>query len=152
MDKHLPDYVTGSLSQDQIVNRLEEYETEEILEVYLIKENNQGKAVLQRVVCQGYNGKMEILVTISISDNILTGIKILAHQETPDYGDYLTENWFLKRFIGKGSDQRLVVVKMFNHNPEEVVAITGATQTSKGVVAGVNKAFKNYNLISGGIR
>lgn len=75
---------------------------------------------------------------------------MISHQETEDYGGYLTREWFLDRFIGKSSTYQLKMVKIIDNKPDEIVAITGASKTSKAVVDGVNLALENFNKIKGG--
>ncbi len=123
----------------------------EIPEVYLVEREGKKTGVIQRVLCEGYNGQIDILVKISIPEQIISKISILNHHETDDYGGYLTEEWFLKRFIGKKAANKLQLVKIIDRKPEEVVTITGASTTSEGVVSGVNQAFENFHKIYGGI-
>lgn len=146
-----PEYITSQLTEQEKVERLSKYETEVLPQVYLVKKEGEKTAVIQKIICQGYNGRFDVLVTISIPEKALSSISILNHKETSDYGGYLTEDWFLKRFIGKTTKQTLQLVKIINRKPEEIVAITGATITSRGVLTGVNQAFENFNKIIGGI-
>lgn len=141
----IPGYISGLLSPGQQVERLKHYETGQIKEVYLVKDNGNQQGFIQKVNCPGYNGSIEILVKINFPEKKLSEIRLLNHNETPNYGGYIEEGWFLERFVGKKAEQELVLVKLSQQSAEEVVAITGATITSQGVLTGVNQAFKNFN-------
>ena len=132
------------MGENEKVIRAGSYETDLIPKVYIIEKEGVKTKVIQKVISQGYNGSIELLFGISISGENLSDITVLNHNETADYGGYLTEEWFLERFIDRDVRRQLELVKIINKKPEEVVAITGATITSRGVVDGANRAFKNY--------
>lgn len=90
-------------------------------------------------------------ITIDFSDNRIEDFIITSQNESENYGEYIEEEWFQKRFLGKNALKELVLVKMAAQKPEEVVGVTGATQSSKAVVEGVNIAFHNYLEIRGGL-
>ena len=142
-----PDYISGLLSPGQQVERLKQYESGEIEEVYLVKRDGQRAGLIQKVNCPGYDGPIVILVKLDYPEKKLSAITLLNHNETANYGGYIEEGWFLQRFVGKSAEQELVLVKLSQQNPEEVVSITGATVTSQGVLTGVNQAFDNFNKL-----
>ena len=75
----------------------------------------------------------------------LKGIEVLDHSETPGLGGRITEESFKKQFAGKKVKPNLSIVKERKAaNPNEVDAITGATNTSKGIEAFINDAMKEF--------
>lgn len=92
-----------------------------------------------------YSGKMELLVGID-KDGVITGIKLLKHNETPGLGANADNYKFSSQFIGKSG--ALSVTKSGNPADNEIDAITAATITSRAVTQGVNTAVEFYNTIS----
>ena len=85
-----------------------------------------------------------MLVLIDYEHESLTEVSILEHNETDNYGAYAAEDWFLARFQAKDANTDLRLVKIIAQQPEEIVAVTGATVTSQAIVDGVNAAFKVF--------
>ena len=90
-----------------------------------------------------------MMVIIDCKQDKVKKIRILDHNESHDYGAMLTEEWFLERFKGKDVNEHLNLVKLAAKEDNEIVAITGATITSKSVVKGVNQCMNNYRRIKG---
>ncbi len=101
---------------------------------------------VQKVQSYGYNMEVPIVIEVKINmkTNQLSEVQVISHEETEDYGGYVTEEWFLNRFIGKAVKDSLQLVKIMPKEENEVVAITGATKTSQGFLNGVNIAMENY--------
>lgn len=117
-----------------------EEEQSEILEVY---EAEKGFAI--KVMAKGYAGDdLEMAIGID-RDGLVTGVKIISHAETPGLGAKATEDTFLDQYKGKSTETDLVVSKTGASSEIEIDAITGATKTTNGVTAGVNRAFAYYN-------
>jgi Na+-translocating ferredoxin:NAD+ oxidoreductase RnfG subunit len=123
------------------LQRLKKYETEKIIRAYK-GENNK---IVQVVKVEGYKGDIEFLV--ETNNDYVTNVIILNQHETEDYGALVTEKWFLKRLY-LSIDQEIKVVKMAKKNKNEVVAITGATITTDGVVDGLNLCIENLRRIN----
>lgn len=107
--------------------------------------NDLGKVFVVDPV--GYKGTIKIAVGIDEQRKETIGIKILSHGETDEYGGPVTEKWFLDRFKGKNVLRFLNLVKLDSIDSQDIVQITGATVTSKGVVNGVNAAIGAFNYI-----
>jgi electron transport complex protein RnfG len=108
---------------------------------YLATMDSQPQsAALTYTVPDGYNGKIELLVAMNIN-NLVSGVRVLQHQETPGLGDKIElrrSNW-INSFSGKSiesdTDSRWAVVKdggMFDQ-------FTGATITPRAIVKGVKE-------------
>lgn len=144
--------VQQCLEHGDKVKRLKKFEDESIKEVYLAENSDHSrKQVLQIAEGQGFNGKIKFLLAIDTDQNKISSLKILEHNESENYGCYVEEPWFLEKFENIESDLRLSLVKLSASNSAEIVAITGATVTSRGIVEGVNKCLENYKKIRGEI-
>src|SRR5436190_1847049 len=69
---------------------------------YRARLNNQPAGViLEAVAPDGYSGEIKLLVGIA-ADGTLTGVRVLAHKETPGLGDYidLAHGDWIKNFDG----------------------------------------------------
>ncbi len=131
------------LEQGEKAQRLGQYEGDHIVAVYLA-EAGSNRRLVQIATSQGFKGPMQFQVDIDLKAKVISRVQVLSQQETEDYGGYVTEDWFLERFVGKSADSRLRLAKMAAKTPEEVVAITGATVTSRGALDAVNKCLDNY--------
>ena len=90
----------------------------------------------------GFDGAITMMVGIDLEGNIL-GISVIDQSETAGLGAVCAESTskgesFRNQYIGKTGD--LTVIKSGDPGENEVVAITGATITSKAVTTGVNAA------------
>ena len=105
-----------------------------------------GWCVTQKPV--GFGGEITLTVGIS-TDGTVEGVQILSHSETPGLGARSTTEW-KDQFIGKHEG---VGVNKVTPSENEVLAITGATITSRAVTQGVNDAFatlRSEGLLKGG--
>ena len=93
---------------------------------------------------EGYGGSITMMVGISYPEAIVTGVKILAQNETPGLGAKCTNPAFTEQFFAKNLNKKLTVRKNGNPEPHEIQAITGSTITSQAVVNGVNAAREHY--------
>jgi electron transport complex protein RnfG len=92
---------------------------------------------------KGYGGTVEVMVGIS-NDGKISGVKIGNNSETPGLGSKAAEPSFKDQYNGKNAQTPLNVVKGNASNENDIVAISGATITSKAVTAGVNAAMDVY--------
>ena len=93
-----------------------------------------GKLVAVALASQGkgFDGNIGVMVGID-TEGKLTGIAIMKHSETPGIGSRITEATFTNQFQGKPLD-----------SPTAVDGVSGATYSTKGVFAAVNKAVDFY--------
>lgn len=80
---------------------------------------------------KGMGGHIEMLVELD-SDGNIKDVKVLSHNETPEYAAGISDPEFLAQFKGKGVDDGFIV-------GEDIDGITGAT-ISSGAVAETLKA------------
>ena len=90
-----------------------------------------------------YNGPLTLAMVIDGGGESL-GLRIVEHTETPHYVRDMENTWFTRRFADKRAEEYLKLVRLKAHADNEIVAITGATVTTEGVINGVNAAFGLY--------
>lgn len=95
---------------------------------------------------KGYGGDVVSMIGIDTEGNI-TGVKVTEQSETAGLGAKWTDSANTQQFVGKTvSDGALAVVK----DGGDVVAVAGATITSRAVTADVNNAIDMFNAVTGG--
>lgn len=114
-----------------------------IEEVYQGTKGGEVVGYTIKTTPKGYGGKVEVMVGIS-NDGKISGVKIGNHSETPGLGSKSADPSFKDQYNGKGTKTPLNVVKGNASNENDIVAISGATITSKAVTAGVNAAMDVY--------
>lgn len=107
--------------------------TKEIAENVYAVYDTDGKTLkgycVEVVESSGYNGDITMMVGYDI-DKCVSGVEIVSHSETPGLGSKVESDGYRSQFIG--TDKELTY--------EEIDGISGATFSSKAVLAGVNKA------------
>jgi len=98
------------------------------LTIFPAKRNGKTFAVAIEGKGKGYHGTIGVMVGVS-RDETLTGIAITTQSETPGIGSRVTEEAFTSRFAGLPAKGEL-----------SVDGISGATYSSRGVMAAVNQA------------
>ncbi len=99
------------------------------------------------VVSYGYGGEIDIMVGITL-DYKVSGVTVVSNSETAGLGAKCTEDKFRSQFNEKSAP--IEVIKNGTPKENEIVAITGATVTSKAVTSGVNEAIDAVRAIGGG--
>ncbi len=89
-----------------------------------------GHAV--EVEVQGFGGMMTLVVGVNVNGEV-TGISVTANSEHAVIGGMALERGFLDRYIGMSGTIR-------DTGWNSVDAVSGATDTSRAITAGVNKA------------
>lgn len=92
------------------------------------KEAFQG-AVLELETKKGYSGSIRFMVGVD-KDRRVTGLYILAQNETPGLGTKAKDKAWWGQFLGKGQDNFKFKVKKDGGNAD---AITAATITSRAI-------------------
>jgi electron transport complex protein RnfG len=86
----------------------------------------------------GYNGPIELLVGVA-SDGTVTGVRVLAHRETPGLGDPIERrksDW-IETFAGKRLGEPPLDAWRVSKDGGYFDALTGATVTPRAVVEAV---------------
>lgn len=97
----------------------------------------------------GYGGELDLMVGI-LPDGTVSGMKVVSHSETAGLGAKASEPEFSDKFKEKPADGNLAVIKSGEPKEDEIVALSGATITSKAVTNGVNAAAEAVALLKGG--
>jgi len=131
-------------------DRIEEqfYENKQFYFGYDAQNNITGIAFLTEG--NGFQSKLRILVGMNAGFTQITKIKILEQKETPGLGTKIETDpsnkdnpeWFPDQFDGLNVQQKITYLK--NQTPDksagEIMAITGATISSKAVIDIINAA------------
>ena len=105
----------------------------------------QGKTVgfVLPVTTRGYEGHIEMLLGVDASLAI-TDFRLIKHRETPGLGAKAVEDDFRARFKGRHVGE-LEVSK--NPDPKKVLAITGATITSRAIANAFDAQMKQLATV-----
>lgn len=96
-----------------------------------------GYAVL--VSGNGYQGQIKLLAAADSSFSTIEGIQVIESSETPGLGAKINEDFFKKQFKGIKIAIPIECVKERTAKDNEIVAISGATISSKAVVSILNE-------------
>lgn len=95
----------------------------------------------------GYRAPINMMVVIDAKKNDIMGIKVMQQDETPGWGEWLSETWFTDRFKGKSVDKYLKRAILEVTESNEIIQITSATVTTQAVLNGVNSAMGIYREV-----
>ena len=98
---------------------------------------------------RGYAGDIDLMVGISAAENIVTGMRILKHSETPGLGALAARERFYRLYDGRALAPIRLVVRT-SAVEGEIEAITAATITTRAINDAVNEAITWY--AGGGFR
>lgn len=111
-----------------------------LTEAYEVQVGGEAAGYAFKVVASGSQGNIEMMVGLD-ADGVVTGVSVVDSSETAGIGTKVTGNeplssgvGVLDQFIGKSAADGTLTVG------SNVVAITGATVSTKGVTTGVNAA------------
>jgi electron transport complex protein RnfG len=109
----------------------------EVYKVTGVSNNPLGYALVYSG--NGFQGKIRLMIGLSSDLEKITALEILEQVETPGLGTKVTEDPFRNQFKGLETLPQINWVKGINpSHPNEIQAITGATISSKAVVAIMN--------------
>jgi electron transport complex protein RnfG len=130
---------TNDLVQDRRSINVEDQEHV----VFTGKKDGKAWAVAFESSGSGFGGDIGVMVGFDLEKDQLTGIGILTHQETPGLGARITEPAFTGQFKGKS----LTAVFKVKKDNGEVDAVSGATNSSRGVCTAVEKCIALYPAV-----
>ncbi len=114
------------------------------------KSQTGGHLFLAREV--GFVGMIETLVGVG-ADGKIAGLKIIAHEETADYGGLMEEiragekdPWFTRQFKGKSAVDNLKI----KDDGGPIDAISGATISSKAFTLSIDNGLKRLKAVLSG--
>ena len=140
-DNDLLNEVVQITPNDMLGNRLP-------TEANIAKLNHQAAGViLEAVAHDGYSGDIKLLIAIR-ADGIVSGVRVLAHKETPGLGDYIDithGNWiklFNEESLSKSPAKQWQVKK----DGGKFDYMVGATITPRAIVKAVAKALQFFEM------
>jgi Na+-transporting NADH:ubiquinone oxidoreductase subunit C len=93
----------------------------------------------------GFWGKISALIALGPDLDTIRGLKVLKNMETPGLGGRIAEDWFQDQFEGKKLIPELKIIPYRKaEGPNEVDAITGATQTSRAFERIINNSTEDF--------
>ncbi len=108
--------------------------------VEMVKASN-GCGYVATTTAKGYGGEMTVMTGFDNDGNIV-GVSVLSSSETPGLGKKAEEPDFTGQYLGKSGS--LSVVKNTAGTDSDIVAISGATISSKAVTSAVNCASQGF--------
>jgi len=101
--------------------------------------------VMTPVAPDGYNGSIKLLVGIRV-DGTLSGVRVVAHRETPGLGDAIDEtrsDW-IHLFDGKSLENPTLERWKVRKDGGDFDQLTGATITPRAIVEAVRQTLLYY--------
>jgi Na(+)-translocating NADH:ubiquinone oxidoreductase C subunit len=114
---------------------------------YVKDGNLQGIGFVETKLGYGYNksSTMSLFICLEPDMETLKGIEVLDHGETPGLGGRIVEEQFKNQFVGKRVRPKIIAAKGRKaEGANEFDAITGATNTSRGIESFINDAVKEF--------
>jgi len=128
-------------SNDPIVDRFKLPFQDTQREIFVGIFKNIPSAVTFEVYGKGYGGDLGVMIGVNTADDIILGVVVTTHSETPGVGSRAKSNpTFVNQFKG------LSIIDTFKVKTDggQVDAMSGATLTSRGVSYAVTQAGKLY--------
>ncbi|HYE10808.1 MAG TPA: RnfABCDGE type electron transport complex subunit G [Patescibacteria group bacterium] len=91
----------------------------------------------------GFQGKISLMIGLDLNSKQINGYKVLEHQETPGLGANIDGETFKQQFSGKSWEDPFKV-------KDDIIAITGATISSKAITDLMKKSVTEVIKIYGG--
>lgn len=138
----LSDAATFEEMDMSAISANEKYAT--IVEAYIGKDaSGQTVGATFKLSVTGFSAGLTYTVGVG-ADGTIKGVKVGSHNETPGLGAKSTEDAFQGQYSGLNADGKIEVVKNAKTGDNQIVAIAGATITSRAVTNGVNLAAECY--------
>lgn len=112
------------------------FENKAIIDVYYAKSGDEVVGYVVKTKPSGFSGTIDVTTGVTL-DGIVTGVRIGNNQETPGLG----AKSMLPEFYGGYNGLSIlstIGVNKISPGENEILAISGATITSKAVTDGVN--------------
>ena len=103
--------------------------------------------ILEAIAHDGYSGDIKLLIAIR-ADGTISGVRVLAHKETPGLGDYIDiahGNW-IKLFNDESVNKTPAEQWQVKKDGGKFDYMVGATITPRAVVKAVLKALQFYEV------
>ncbi len=98
----------------------------------------------------GFQGAIRSMVGLDKELKKITSIEVLEQSETPGLGTRITEPSFKDQFNNLETEPQINWLKTPPEKPNEIMAITGATISSKSIVAILNEGISKVRTLKEG--
>ncbi len=108
-------------------------------------DNKNAGVILEAIAHDGYSGDIKLLIAIR-ADGSVSGVRVLAHKETPGLGDYIDiahDNW-IKLFDNESLNKTAAEQWHVKKDGGKFDYMVGATITPRAVVKAVFKALQFF--------
>ena len=112
--------------------------TAEGVTYYLATRAGQPAGAVMLASGRGHVGPIYLLVSFT-PDGKVKGLRVTGHSETAGIGHKVEAENFLSQFLGKEQGDAVAI-------GQDIVAVSGATVSARGVAAGVRKAIADFNV------
>jgi Na+-translocating ferredoxin:NAD+ oxidoreductase subunit G len=108
-------------------------------------DNKPAAVILEAIAHDGYAGDIKLLIAIKY-DGSISGVRVLAHKETPGLGDYIdiTKGNWIKLFDGESLTKTVSDKWNVKKDDGAFDYMAGATITPRAVVKAVHKALQYF--------
>jgi len=131
-------------SNDPLVDRFKVKDGQEERTVYVGVFGGKANTVVLESQGKGYGGEIGLVVAVNLDSDQLTGVGVTTLRETPGVGARVkTEPSFVSQFRGLS----LVGPVKLKSDGGKIDALSGATVSSRGVLAGVAAAADAYKRL-----
>ena len=123
----------------------------DVNDVYIVSKNGDGAGYCINITAKGFGGDMTLMIGYGY-DGSLKGIQVISHSETPGVGTKALISEHLSQYNGKSGE-----LSISKSGSSDIVAVSGATISSKAVHAAINSANSvvseiiSNTLLKGGI-
>lgn len=109
--------------------------------------NKTAGVVLEAIAHDGYSGDIKLLIAIR-ADGSISGVRVLAHKETPGLGDYIdiAHGKWIKLFDDESVHKTPTANWQVKKDGGKFDYMVGATITPRAVVKAVLKALQFYEI------
>lgn len=108
-------------------------------------DNKNAGVILEAIAHDGYSGDIKLLIAIR-ADGSVSGVRVLAHKETPGLGDYIDiarDNW-IKLFDNESLNKTTAEQWHVKKDGGKFEYMVGATITPRAVVKAVFQAVQFF--------
>lgn len=109
--------------------------------------NKTAGVVLEAIAHDGYSGDIKLLIAIR-ADGSISGVRVLAHKETPGLGDYIdiAHSKWIKLFDDESVNKTTAPNWQVKKDGGKFDYMVGATITPRAVVKAILKALQFYEI------
>lgn len=103
--------------------------------------------ILEAIAPDGYSGDIKLLIAIR-EDGVISGVRVLAHKETPGLGDYIdiTHGNWIRQFDTKSLEAMPEQAWKVRKDGGQFDYMAGATITPRAVIKAVHQALLYFVL------